>query len=226
MPSYEWERFMENYYGDPYMMWHDGIDESSVTRLTGEERVKAEDMLIESLREGSHYGAIGLRELRSSKGLPHLKEVLSLSTGTLKVEAAVALSVIEDTFSYVHEIIYVLSTSQYWSYRMDAARKLRYFPTDEVVEALFVTVAEDPDYLVRNHASETILFLHRLEPSISSYKEIFSHMIVDYDEEDESSKKKAFEHYKTCSEMLRKLIDEEGTLREKKIVEDIWSWRD
>lgn len=74
MPSQEWTHFMENYYGDPYMMWHDGIDEKSVTRLDGEAREKAEEMLIESLAEGSHYAAIGLRELRSERAVPKLEE--------------------------------------------------------------------------------------------------------------------------------------------------------
>ncbi len=75
MPSREWERFIENYYGEPYMMWHDGIDEKSVTLLKGKERERAEDMLIASLEEGNHYAAIGLRELRSRKAEPHLEEL-------------------------------------------------------------------------------------------------------------------------------------------------------
>ena len=54
MPSRQWDYFMDNFFGDPYMMWHDGIDTTSVCRLEGAERDRAEDMLIESMKEGSH----------------------------------------------------------------------------------------------------------------------------------------------------------------------------
>ncbi|MFW9805308.1 MAG: hypothetical protein ACFFFK_01105 [Candidatus Thorarchaeota archaeon] len=225
MPSAEWDHFMENYYGDPYMMWHDGIDETSVLPLKGEERDKAEDMLIQSLEEGSHYGAIGLREMRSTKAIPILEEQLEQSTGTLAVEIAVALCMIKSTLEYVPRILAILKMSPFWSDRIRAARALRRFPTDEVVESLFESVAKDSDYLVRNHSSETILFLHDLQPSISMHKEIFKHMIVEFEENDEVSMKNAFVHYKTCSDMLRELIDTEGTLRKDLIIEDIWTWK-
>ncbi|MFW9810557.1 MAG: HEAT repeat domain-containing protein [Candidatus Thorarchaeota archaeon] len=224
MPSREWERFIENYYGDPYMMWHDGIDEKSVTRLVGEEREKAEDMLIQSLEEGSHYGAIGLRELRSEKAIPHLIEKRKASVGILAIEIAVALCLIKTTLEYVPDIILALKRSGFWSDRIRAAIVLRRFPTIEVVEALFESVAKDPDYLVRNHASETILFLHGMQPSISDHKEIFEHMIFEIDNEDESSIKDAFDHYQKCAQMLRQLIKTEGSLRKEPIIDDIWTW--
>lgn len=226
MQSREWEYFMENYYGDPYMMWHDGIDEKSVTHLKGEEREKAEDMLIESLTEGNHYAAKGLRELRSAKAIPTLVMNLFSGSGTLTVEIAVALCMIKDTFEYVPHIINVLKNHVFWTSRIDAARALRRFPTEEVVETLYETVAKDPDYLVRNHASETILFLHGLEPDISEHMEIFQLMIVEYDKADESSIENAFSHYQKCSDMLREHVDREGTLRSGSIIEDVWSWSD
>ena len=221
MPSAEWNYFLENYYGNPYMMWHDGIDETSVLPLKGEEREKAEDMLIHSLEEGSHYGAIGLREMRSTKAVPILEEQLDQTTGTLAVEIAVALCMIKNTLEYVPHILVALKMSPFWSDRIRAARALRRFPTNEVVESLFESIAKDPDYLVRNHASETILFLHGLQPSISMHKEIFKHMIVEFETNDEVSMKTTFTHYKTCSDMLRELIEKEGTLREDQIIEDI-----
>ncbi|MFW9926080.1 MAG: HEAT repeat domain-containing protein [Candidatus Thorarchaeota archaeon] len=225
MPSREWEYFMENYYGDPYMMWHDGIDEKSVTYLKGEEREKAEDMLIESLAEGNYYAAKGLRELRSEKAIPTLVMNLFSGSGTLTVEIAVALCMIKDTLDYVPHIINVMKNHVFWTSRMDAARALRRFPTEEVVEALYETVAKDPDYLVRNHASETILFLHGLEPVISEHKEIFQLMIVEFDKTDKASIDTAFRSYQKCSEMLRQFVESEGMLRNGPIIEDIWNWK-
>jgi HEAT repeat protein len=224
MPSREWENFMENYYGDSYMMWHDGIDEKSVTKLKGQEREKAEDMLLVSLEEGNHYAAKGLRELRSEKAVPFLVKNLFSGSGTLTIEISVALCMIKDTFDYVPHIIGVMRKHPFWSQRMYAARALRRFPSEEVVEALFETVAKDPDYLVRNHASETILFLHGLKPAISEHTSIFQLMIVEFDKEDGVSIENALKQYQKCAEMLRELVDKEGELRVGSIIEDIWTW--
>lgn len=224
MPSREWNRFMDNYYGDPYMMWHDGIDEKSVTRLKGDERDQAEAKLIESLEEGNHYAAIGLRELRSLKAIPHLESLLESSRGRLAIEIAVALCVIKNTHDYVPGILAALKRAPFWSDRMRAAIALRRFPAREVVEVLFESVARDRDYLVRNHASETLLFLHGLKPTISEHKEIFKHMIVDYDEHEEERGSETLNHYAESARLLRGLIEAEGNLREGLIIDDIWSW--
>ncbi len=213
---------MADYYGDPYMMWHDGIDEKSVTRLTGDERSRAEEMLISSLEEGNHYAAIGLRELKSTRALPVLERLLPSSAGNFRIQIAVALCMIKDSLEYVGHVIAVLKSSAFWSYRIDAARALRRYPSEQVVQALFEAVANDPDYLVRNHASETILFLHGMPPRITDHKEIFQHMIVEFEENDEESVKSAFVHYQICADLLRKLIEREGELRNESIVEDIW----
>ncbi len=211
---------MDNYYGDPYMMWHDGIDETAVRVLKGEERQKAEELLIQSLKEGSHYGAIGLRELRSANALPILKEYLETSTGTLRVEIAIALCLIEQTHEYLPHILDVLKHHPFWSVRYHAAIALRRFPTNEVVESLFTALAKDPDYLVRNHTSETILFLHRLKPSISERKDIFKLIIVEYEKDPDY----AMEQYRRASDMLREVVESEGNLKDEYIIEDIWTW--
>jgi len=182
-------------------------------------------MLIKSLEEGSHYGAIGLRELRSTKAVPILEELLGRSIGTLAVEIAVALSMIKNSLEYIPHIIAALKLSAFWSDRIRAARALRHFPTEEVVEALFESVTNDLDYLVRNHASETILFLHGLQPSISMHKEIFKHMIVESDKDSDMSVEDALTHYKMCADMLHELIEREGTLRTGPIIEDMWDWK-
>lgn len=207
------------------MMWHDGIDEKTVTFLKGAEREKAEEMLIESLQEGNHYAAIGLKELRSTKAIPHLLEVMYQGWGNLKVHATVAMSMIENTFDYVGEIIEVLRKSAAWTYRMRAAIELRHFPLPSVVEALFETVSQDSDYIVRNHASETILFLHGLKPAVSERREIFRHLIVQAGEKGVTVPE-ALKHYRICADMLREVIEEEGTLRAQELVDDIWEWQD
>ncbi|TFG34004.1 HEAT repeat domain-containing protein [Candidatus Thorarchaeota archaeon] len=205
MPSRQWEYFMDNFFGDPYMMWHDGIDPKSVCLLEGAERDQAEAMLIESLETGSHYAAMGLRELRSEKAIPVMKRLLAHVSADLKIEIAIALNTIEKTTEYNSHIIEVLQQYPSPYVRLNAAQKLRQFPTLEVILALFEAVS-DVDYLVRNHACESLLYIHGLKPSISEHREIFSLIITEFDSQDDSSIKSAMEKYTKAADMLRLLF--------------------
>ena len=196
---------MDNFFGDPYMMWHDGIDPSSVCGLEGAERDQAEDMLIESMKEGNYWAPMGLRELRSEKAVPIMKEMLPSVDGVLLIEIAIALNVIEDTVEYNEYILRVLREYPSPYTRLKAAMKLRDFPTPEVIEALFDAV-NDEDYLVRNHASESLLAIHGLEPTISEHKEIFKLIIVDYDKQSKTTKE-AGAAYRKAEQMLRVLFE-------------------
>ncbi len=192
------------------MMWHDGIDPTSVCGLEGAERDQAEDMLIESMKEGSYWAPMGLRELRSEKAVPIMKEMLPSIDGVLLVEIAIALNVIEDTLEYNQYLLQVLREYPSPYTRLKAAMKLRDFPTLEVIEALFDAV-RDEDYLVRNHASESLLAIHGLQPTISEHKEIFQLIIVDYDKSSNVSTREAAAAYKKAEEMLRELFEKEGS---------------
>ena len=187
------------------MMWHDGIDPSSVCGLEGAERDQAEDMLIESMKEGNYWAPMGLRELRSEKAVPIMKEMLPSVDGVLLIEIAIALNVIEDTVEYNEYILRVLREYPSPYTRLKAAMKLRDFPTPEVIEALFDAV-NDEDYLVRNHASESLLAIHGLEPTISEHKEIFKLIIVDYDKQSKTTKE-AGAAYRKAEQMLRVLFE-------------------
>ncbi|MHA2423636.1 MAG: HEAT repeat domain-containing protein [Candidatus Thorarchaeota archaeon] len=205
MPSREWDYFMENFFGDPYMMWHDGIDPSAANDLKGEERAKAEEMLIESMKEGSYWAPMGLREIKSQTAIPVMKEMIDDAHGRLMIEIAHALNTLENTTDFLSYIIDMLDRHYFWTVRMDAARMLRNYNTPDVIEALFGSV-QDADYLVRNHSSESLLHIHGLPASISEYKEIFKEIIVEYDSNDEESIKEARIHYKKAAQMLRDLI--------------------
>ncbi|NHJ12890.1 MAG: HEAT repeat domain-containing protein [Candidatus Thorarchaeota archaeon] len=209
MPSTAWNRFMETFFGDPYMMWHDGIDPTVVRALEGLEREEAERILLEAMEEGSYWAAMGLRELESRAAIPALKEQLRKGYGKMRIEAAKALCAIEDTLDYVPEIIRVLKEDPSPYSRLDAAMSLRYYPTKQVIDALFEAIL-DPDYLVRNHACESILHIHGMRASISEHKEIFSKIIVDMPEEGECDTAPADEAYRLASKMMRDLVGREG----------------
>ena len=207
MPSRQWDYFMSNFFGDPYMMWHDGIDPTAACILEGAERDQAEAMLIKSMEEGSHYAVMGLRELRSEKAVPLMKQMLEKVSADLLIEIAVALNVIENTTDYNHYIITVLLEYPSPYVRLNAARKLRDFPTPEVIAALYDAVS-DIDYLVRNHASESLLAIHGFEPMISDHTEIFGFICTDPDPE-KNVPPKATARYKRAENMLKSLFEKE-----------------
>lgn len=190
------------------MMWHDGIDTKAACLLEGAERDQAENMLIESMEQGSYWAPMGLRELRSKKAVPVLKKLIDKVSADLLVEIAIALNVIEDTTEYIPYIIQVLREYPSPYVRLNAARKLRDFPSPEVIAALFDAVS-DVDYLVRNYASESLLAIHGLEPMISDHKEIFSFIRTDPDREKNMTAKDAAARYKKAEIMLKSLFEKD-----------------
>ncbi|MHA2061746.1 MAG: HEAT repeat domain-containing protein [Candidatus Sifarchaeia archaeon] len=159
------------------MAWHDGLDVNAINSLTGEEKEEAEHLLIEALQKSNDYRPIvGLGYLRSKKALPILKEKLNHLWGKALVDAASALRKIENDDSYAENIIRVLKNDASFYNRLVAAIELRNFKTPEVVKALFEAV-KDPEYLVRNHACESLLFLHGFKPEIVEHEEIFQNII-------------------------------------------------
>ena len=206
MPSRQWDYFMENFFGDAYLMWQEGIDPTAACLLEGAERDLAESMLIESMEEGSHYAAMGLRELRSEKAVPVMKRMLEKISADLLIEIAIALNVIENTTEYNSYIIRILLEYPSPYVRLNAARKLRDFPTSGVIAALYDAVC-DIDYLVRNHASESLLFIHGLEPMISSHSEIFNLICTESDSENEIAIEERAVNYKKAVYMLKALFE-------------------
>lgn len=175
-----------------------------MARLQGEERVEAEGMLIDSMESGSHYAAMGLREMRSKKAVPKLKETLAKSTDDLKIFVAIALNVIEETEKYIPDIIEVLVNCGSSCTRLVAARELRRYRSPESIRALYNAV-RDLDYLVRNHASESLLSIHGFDPSISEYHEIFQ--LICYSMENVGATLEECEtHYDLVASMIASLF--------------------
>ncbi|MHA1376784.1 MAG: hypothetical protein ACTSRG_00200 [Candidatus Helarchaeota archaeon] len=57
---------------------------------------------------------------------------------------------------------------------------LKNFPRPDVIDALYRAIM-DLDYLVRNHASESLLYIHGMPSEIVDFDEIFTYIC--YDEE-------------------------------------------
>ena len=48
--TFNWHRFYESFFGDPYLAWHDGMDVNALNSLTREEKEEAEYLLLDTQR--------------------------------------------------------------------------------------------------------------------------------------------------------------------------------
>ncbi|MBN2153962.1 MAG: hypothetical protein JW839_21070 [Candidatus Lokiarchaeota archaeon] len=200
--SAAFEQFKYEFFDrSPYLQWHDGVDASVVSKLVGVERDEAENMLIASAIKGAMHAAAGLAELKSTKGLPFLKQRLEAVSGVERVRIADAIETIEGKGEYVHVVIDVLLHAEAWFDKIEAAIVLRKHPRQDVIDALWEGVI-DPDYLVRNHSSESLLAIHGLDPRIAGHKEIFSLICVDK----EAGGKAPHEHHVQAAAALKELL--------------------
>jgi HEAT repeat protein len=162
MPSLAFKDFYESYFGDPYMAWHDGLDEEALLSLEGEERDEAERLLLENLDSGDYRPASGLATLRSQNAASPLKQLLKTAHGKTLVDAALGLWRIERYAPAVPAIIGVLRDSEFWGDRADAARALEQVRTKESVDALWEAL-DDPEDLVRSHAADSLMEMHGID---------------------------------------------------------------
>lgn len=153
------------------MEFDGGIDASSVGKLTGKEREKAEEMLIEALRDGGYYAIVGLRVLQSQKAIPIMKKMISEIDPIRKIELAITLNELENTDEYIHHIIDLLDEKYHWTIRREAARRLARYESEDVLNSLF-SALNDSEYLVRLSVAESILLIHGIDKEIASYPEL------------------------------------------------------
>lgn len=166
MPSSNWASFEESYFGDPYMAWHDGLDEGALLALEGEERERAEKMLLDALGSGDSRPAAGLASLRSTQAVGKLKQELPGASGNNEIKTALALWKIERYEPAADTLINILKSDAFWGVRMDAARAMRHVPLPRAITALWHAVENDPENLVRQHAATALLIIYNIPSEI------------------------------------------------------------
>ncbi|MDH6130684.1 HEAT repeat protein [Kitasatospora sp. MAA4] len=170
-----WDAYRAAMFGDPYLVWHEGVDLTALAATTGAAREEAVRMLLVGLRAGDPVAAQGLRELRPVEAVPALREAAEPGREPgLRVRAAQALLSLTGDQDWARPVADVLdSTAEFWGVRIDAAAALRDFaPTPALVAAL-VRAAQDPEYLVRYHASSTLLAYAGRKRDVSAYRRWF-----------------------------------------------------
>jgi len=137
--STRWRQFLSNFFGNDYMMWHDGYDPDAILNLTDEEKQVAEEMLLKSIPLNGMWSAAGLALLRSQKAVAVMKEQFARThTNLVKIRLADAIMQIIRGEEYIPVLIGCLQNAAFWSDRAEAARELRKYPLPGVIQALFI----------------------------------------------------------------------------------------
>lgn len=171
----KYRAWKEETFGNEYMIWHDGLLTWAVTRLEGEARAHAVAMLRFGLSLGDAHAGEALAAMRELDAAPALRAQLATAGGAERVRLALAVHEMAEDPALAEHLVAVLEGPGHWSERIDAAIGLRRFAGEEDERALERAVARDPEYLVRNHACESLLARWGVKPrDISKHPAIFA----------------------------------------------------
>jgi hypothetical protein len=173
-----WQAWKTATFGEGYHIWHDGLGVELVTRLRGPAREHALHMLRGGLALGDDHAARALAAMDDPADAPAVRAHLESCRGAELVWLALTLHERHPEPTLARRIIAVLQAidpgDRTGSGRLDAAMALRHFPGPDTEAALLAAVA-DPAYLVRYHASESLLALwHIRRADIAKHPAIFA----------------------------------------------------
>jgi HEAT repeats len=178
---------------------HDGLDFASLADLAGEERTRAEDMLMHYLPD--RRGVIGLGVLRSRRAQGELCKLFTAErtaqraakadhiywVPNLLIELARALWLINPDPQWAEPLIEVLTSATDPLHRANAAEAL-YDVRDRSSAQALSAALDDPDALVRGHAARSLLAIHGL-PIDSNYSEHMMYRVMLQEREPRESAK-------------------------------------
>lgn len=174
-----WSQFRLGTFGEPYLVWHNGPDYSAFDELWAADPQFVELALLDGLAQRDPLAPQAISRLPlSDRSRETFVRRLSEHVGARPVgyhlRVTEALFRLTGDESWSSQILRVLLGAGFWSDRFDAAMALSSFcPTDEIVEALS-TCVQDPDYLVRYHAANTLLGYAGLVPDVTAHYFFFS----------------------------------------------------
>jgi len=177
--SVSWSRFRLDAFGEPYLVWHDGPDYSTFDALWSADQGFVEQALLDGLAERDPLAAQAIARLPLSKDarsrfIGFLTEQIGQRPVGYHLRVSEALFRLTGDENWSREILRVLLGAGLWSDRFDAAIALASFaPTPVIIEALERCV-QDPDYLVRYHAANTLLGYSGLDPNVTVHGEYFA----------------------------------------------------
>jgi len=157
-----WVGYRQYAFGNPLEVWSSGPDFDVLHGHWLADPVYVEAMLALGLVARDPLAAEALMRLpfddaRRERFARLLTECLDSQSIGFHLRAVEALHMLTADESWAHEVVRVLLGAGFWRDRMDAARVLASFtPTCDIIRAAAQAV-EDPDYLVRRQAAETLM---------------------------------------------------------------------
>ena len=188
MASAAFERFRFSFFEDPDSP-RNGLDLKALAALEGEERSRAEDMLLQYLPDTRGLiglGALGAR--RAELALVQLFDAEQGSDSSGQVYLAKALWQIRPDPRWLDAVIEVLASADEPMRRLTAAEALYDFRDPASVRAL-VKALDDPEGLVRHHAARGLLALHGLSDHSQDPQHMMYRVMSDDAERYESGKR-------------------------------------
>ncbi|MBK9001435.1 MAG: hypothetical protein IPM35_37420 [Myxococcales bacterium] len=202
-----WRAWKERTFGNDYMIWHDGLDTGQVASLSGDARGEALGMLRLGLALGDAHAAEALAAMGDASTIGSMRAHLDEAQGAEKVRVALAIHELGPDPALAAHLVEVLRSPLHWTHRIDAAMGLRRFSGADDEAALLLAVEEDPEYLVRYHASESLLVRWGIQPSeIGAHSEIFDR--VSGPKGDAPLEPADFAHFRQARALLEQLRDQ------------------
>jgi HEAT repeat protein len=174
-----WADYRLEAFGEPYMVWHDGPDFGQFRINAAADPQTAERVLLEGLDQSDPLAAQAIAEANfapevSARMVEALKQAIDRTNSTFRVRVAEALTRLTGEQSWSSAICDVLAEGPFWGDRLDAAMALgHYLPTVELI-AVLMRAMTDEEYLVRYHATNSLLRYGGSSQDVSEDKELFA----------------------------------------------------
>jgi len=214
-PSKLFKRFLHAYFDTlTHEEWRGGVDIPSLSLLSVEERSLLEELLCQHLELGSTDPRImaGLGELRVQRAIPALKKRVQSSLRERSVlEPALALWKIAHSQEALAALIEALNCLPDDLGRMDAAINLRCCFCQQAAQALQQALFDNA-YLVRYHATHSLLIIYSLWKEQSKSHSLAVKMMSD----DPQQREKAVARIQKLIEKRSLPLCENGTMQKNR----------
>ena len=168
--SQDYQEFYQHVFGDYRYYYYNGLPEKAINRLSGEERQKAEELILQAVNKRNSderpIRAVGLFKLQEA--IPMLKRLIEKNNKSgIRISAAWALFKIENDQQYSDVIIDVVNHPNWQDKftRYNAIHLLSEFGREPPIIDTLLQVLEDPDSLARQCAISALIDLFHSEPA-------------------------------------------------------------
>lgn len=179
-----WAAYRQEAFGEPYMVWHDGPDFAEFRARFAADPELATRMLEEGIAEGDALAAQTPRELSLTEEqragfVTMLTEAMPAAGAGVRVEGGATLFALTGDPAWSAPVVEVLASPVFWSFRIDAAIRLKEFPPTPGLVAAVAAGVRDPEYLVRYHCANTLLRWAGRSEDVSDDEDLFGLLVDD-----------------------------------------------